>query len=179
MRKQDALGDPRKVGFNALLIEVPSIKSLPTHVEKISLRTAKRLVRAHHYLHRAPPGHRFSLGVFVGPRLIGVLIFGRPVARLEDQGGTLELLRMVLFDSPKNSESRALGLAERWVRKNTSFRRFIAYADTERHEGTIYKAANWAVLGLRPLNRDGWTSRRGRIPDAGGRKMKFERRLRA
>ncbi len=113
--------------------------------------------------------------------MMGVMVFGRPVARLEDQTGTLELTRMVLWPSPKNSESRALSLAEKWLRTNapSGIRRLIAYADSERHTGTIYRAANWTET-KRDTRRpgDGWTSRKDRIRDAGGPKIKFERVLR-
>ena len=152
------------------------IQQLPTHVKKISWKTARRMIEANHYLKYAPCGCKFALGIYVETELIGTMIFGRPTARLEDQKSTLELTRMFLFDSPKNSESKSLGLAERWIKKNRLETRLISYADTAQgHTGTIYKAANWVQVGITKSGswvRDGRPNRRGII---GGEKFKFER----
>ncbi len=107
-------------------------------VEPIPYRYARNFVTRYHYLHYAPPGAKVCLGVWYADRLVGVLLFGRPVARLEDQKYTLELTRMVLLDEcPMNSESRVLALAARWVRRHLpGVRRLIAYADPARgHRG--------------------------------------------
>ncbi len=155
----------------------PEINNIPTHVKPVSWRTARRIVETNHYLGYAPPRHKFSLGIYVDDELVGVMIFGRPIARMEQQEGTLELTRMVLFDSPKNSESRSLGLAERWIKSNRLERRLIAYSDTAQgHYGTIYRAANWKLI--KDVQVGNWMregrNRRGVI---GGNKLKFERLL--
>ncbi|MGB9848914.1 MAG: hypothetical protein ACPLSY_03700 [Moorellaceae bacterium] len=96
------------------------------------------------YLGYTPPGARAHLGVWYGDHLVGVLVFGRPSARLEDQEHTLDLTRMILLDEcPRNSKSRALTLVAKWVRRNMpGIRRLIAYADPSRgHRGTVYLAA--------------------------------------
>ena len=95
----------------------------------------------------APCGCKFCLGIYADSELVGVMIFGHPIARMEEQDNTLELTRMFLFDSPKNSESKALSLAEKWIKRNRTERRLIAYSDTaEGHTGTIYRAANWKMI---------------------------------
>ncbi len=156
-----------------------SFDALPDRVEKIPFRVARRFVTAHHYLSYAPPGCKFSLGVFSGRHLIGVMIFGRPVSRYEDDGSTLELTRMVLLDSPKNSESRSLSLAEKWIKRHTIYRRLIAYSDVSQgHNGTIYRAANWRCLGFAPGGGLPWNlTRHNRRGSIGGKKLKFERIL--
>lgn len=148
---------------------------LPSHVSPISYRTARRIVQAHHYLGYAPPGCKVCLGVYTENELIGVMIFGRPVARKEDQDNTLELTRMFLFDSPKNSESRALSLAEKWIQQNRNEKRLIAYCDTAQgHTGAIYKAANWMLVSK---GRKGMNYRNGRRVIVSLPKLKFERIL--
>jgi len=148
---------------------------LPTHVAPIPYRTARRIIAAHHYLQYAPPGCKLSLAVYADTELIGVMIFGRPVARKEDQLNTLELTRMFLYDSPKNSESRALSLAEKWIREHRVERRLIAYSDTAQgHTGTIYKAANWKLVSK---GRKGMNYRKGRRVVVSLPKLKFERML--
>ena len=152
------------------------IHTLPTHVKKISWKTARRMIENNHYLGYAPPGCKFSLGIYCGTELIGAMIFGRPIARLEDQEFTLELTRMFLFDSPKNSESKSLGLAERWIKKHRSETRIISYADmSQGHTGTIYKAANWAQVAI--VKSSSWSNRQNRRGKIGGDKIKFERIL--
>jgi hypothetical protein len=151
------------------------INKLPTHVQKISFKVACIIIKQNHYLGYAPCGCKFCLGVYVDSELIGVMIWGRPIARMEEQNNTLELTRMFLFDSPKNSESRTLSLAERWIKQNRPERRLIAYSDTAAgHLGTIYRAANWKLVKEVPIGdwRSGGRKRRGII---GGKKLKFER----
>ncbi|MDD3813303.1 MAG: hypothetical protein PHZ02_01545 [Desulfocapsaceae bacterium] len=155
-------------------LQTISITILPTHVLPVSWKIARRIITANHYLGYAPAMHKFSLGIFCGCELAGVMIFCHPVARLEDQENTLELSRMFLFDSPKNSESRALSLAEKWIRANRKEKRIIAYADSGIHSGTIYKAANWTYLGIQRLYS--WSkSRPNRRGTIGNKKLKFER----
>lgn len=158
------------------MFDTPTFDALPTHVRQIPFTVARRIIEQNHYLRYAPCGCKFCLGVFCDTDLMGVLIWGRPIARLEDQSNTLELARMFLFDSPKNSESRTLGLSERWIRHNRREQRLIAYTDIEQgHTGTIYRAANWQEIKRVPAGT--WTrknrpNRRGMI---GGDKIKFER----
>ncbi|WP_051275799.1 XF1762 family protein [Desulfovirgula thermocuniculi] len=152
----------------------PSAKHL--EMRPVPYRIAQAFVERHHYLGYAPPGARACLGVWYGDRLVGVLVFGRPSARLEDQRHTLELTRMVLLDEcPRNSESRALALAVKWVRRNMpGIRRLIAYADPGRgHQGTVYRAAGWRLVGRTAGGR--WTrTGRSRRDAAAGPKLKFE-----
>lgn len=117
------------------------------------------------------------LGVFVESEIIGVLIFGRPIARQEDQIHTLELTRMFLFDSPKNSESKALSLVEKYIKKHMpDICRLIAYSDTQHgHTGTIYKAANWTFE--KKMVAKSWGNRPKRKGKIGGDKLKFQRIL--
>ncbi len=101
------------------------IDKLPTHARKIPYKVARMIIKQNHYLGYAPCGCKFCLGIYVDSELIGVMIWGHPIARMEEQDNTLELTRMFLFDSPKNSESKALSLAEKWIKLNRTERRGI------------------------------------------------------
>ncbi|MBC7106845.1 MAG: hypothetical protein H5T97_13010 [Firmicutes bacterium] len=154
----------------------PDARSL--EVRPVPFRIARAFVERFHYLGYAPWGARISLGVWHGDRLVGVMLFGRPSARLEDQRGTLELTRMVLLDEcPRNSESRALGLAARWIRRRMpEIRRLISYADPARgHKGTVYLAAGWRFVGRTSGGRWSCPSRPGRRDASPGPKLKFEK----
>jgi len=94
--------------------------------------------------------------VFVGQRLLGALTFGcGPVNayRLVDGANAddcVTLTRLWLSDDlPKNSESRVIGVALRALRRHTSVRFVVAYADpAQGHVGTVYKASGWSYTGL-------------------------------
>ena len=62
----------------------------------------------------------------------------------------LTLTRLWLSDElPGNSESMVLGRVARELRRHTSVRFLLSYADPSRgHVGTIYQAANWLYTGL-------------------------------
>jgi hypothetical protein len=107
-------------------------------------------VKQHHYSKACPPGmHWFS--AWHGAELVGVMLFRKP--SLPKTGAAyecdLELSRVVLLDKAgKNSESRFIGWALRWLKKHTDKRAVISFADPRfGHVGTIYKASNWQYLG--------------------------------
>jgi hypothetical protein len=160
------------------LLDPPKFDSLPDSVRPISDAIARSFVITHHYLHRGATCPVLNLGVCIGHQIMGVLIFSNPVARMEDQVHTFELRRMCLLDSPKNSESRALAMAEKYIRLNfPQITRLISYADTDKHEGKIYLAANWKVVENYHYGgrRDGWGSCRKSFIDCGGVKVKYEK----
>ena len=61
----------------------------------------------------------------------------------------IEIRRMACIDSlPKNSESWLLGKTIWWLKKHTKVDRVISYSDQSvGHKGTIYKAANFRLIG--------------------------------
>ena len=70
------------------------------------------MVNLVHRHHSAPVGHKFSFGVFAGSDLVGVAICGRPVARMLDDGKTLEVTRTATVGY-KNSISKVLAAARK------------------------------------------------------------------
>ena len=70
----------------------------------ISLKQANEFVSNHHRHNKPVAGHKFSIGLFDDDKLIGVAICGRPVARMADDGLTLEILR-VCTDGTRNANS--------------------------------------------------------------------------
>jgi hypothetical protein len=110
----------------------------------------REFVRAHHYSKACPPGkHWFS--AWHADQLVGVMLFRKPSLPKTGlaYGVDLELSRLVLLDAAgKNSESRFIGFALRWLTKNTQHAAVISFADPRAgHEGTIYRAANFEFLG--------------------------------
>lgn len=61
----------------------------------VTLAEANEFVRLHHRHHREVVGHKFSIGCADDfGEIVGVAIIGRPVARLLDNGWTLEVTRV-------------------------------------------------------------------------------------
>jgi hypothetical protein len=125
-------------------------------VSTIPTLAAKEILEHHHYLHSLPGGTMLCFGVFCGQRLMGALTLGAgPTlayslvegAKPED---CLTLTRLWLSDElPPNSESRVIGIVLRALKKNTTLKFLISYADpSQGHLGTIYQATGWLYNGL-------------------------------
>jgi len=88
--------------------------------------------------------------------LIGAMIYGKiAMANVwkkyaEKESDLIELRRLCCIDdTPKNTESFFIGNTLRWLKKNTSIKTVISYADTTyNHSGIIYKASNFKNVGL-------------------------------
>ena len=125
-------------------------------IKPISPTVAKTLVVQHHYQHSYPGGTKLSFGVFLGSQLKGAITLGIGsylAHSLVDQAtldDCLTLTRMWLSDSlPHNSESKALSLVLRSLRRYTGMKFIITYADPLiGHVGTVYQATGWLYTGL-------------------------------
>lgn len=82
-------------------------------VEPISLRQANAYVTQHHRHHKAARGHKFSVSVVdEAGNIRGVGIAGRPVSRVLDKRGYLEVVR-VCTDGTRNACSMLYGSLRR------------------------------------------------------------------
>lgn len=116
----------------------------------IDFSAAAAFVAEHHRHHTPPVGHKFSLGAVElgghGGRLCGVAIVGRPVARMRDDGLTLEVTRLCT-DGTKDACSFLYGAAAR-AAFALGYRRIGTYI-LKSEPGTSLKAAGWKLLGER------------------------------
>ena len=105
-----------------------------------------------------------------------VAIWTSPVARMLNDGQTLELRRFAIApDAPKNTGSRVLGVMRRLIgREMAHIRRLVSYQDTSVHEGTIYKSAGWTPAGSRRAGEWSCRSRPRRPTQANARKVRWE-----
>lgn len=101
----------------------------------------------------------FSFGLYDGDELIGAMMYGKPAMNNQSQkynkenpDKVLELRRLCCIDdTPKNTESYFIGKTLKWLRKNTDYQTIISYSDLSfGHEGTIYKATNFKLVGVSP-----------------------------
>jgi len=117
----------------------------------------------------------------------GVCIFtGLPVPEIakgafglerHEQQGLFELSRLCIHPTTQQSEynitSWFVSKAIRRLRKETSVRGIISYADSDHHTGTIYRACNFRYCGLSEPKKDfyfadGTKHSRGKIKGAEG-----------
>ncbi len=125
-------------------------------VTPISTGIAKDLLVREHYLHSLPGGTKLAFGVFIGSSLMGALSLGAGPFNAHSLVGyaspddCLTLSRLWITDElPSNSESRVLGLVIRALRRDTSLKFLLTYADpAQGHLGIIYQASNWLYTGL-------------------------------
>lgn len=121
-------------------------------VFRIDMGMADKYSIEHHYLHRTAKNSKIAFGVRSKHDTIlrGIVIWGAPVAKI-NQKVYMELRRMFLEDSlPKNSESRVMSICIRQIKRLfPNVRLLISYSDLSMgHSGTIYKASGWINLGV-------------------------------
>ena len=121
----------------------------------MTLREANAYVEQHHRHHGHVTGHKFSIGLTDGKKIVGVAIVGRPVSRYLDDGWTLEVTRLCT-DGSKNACSMLYAAAWRASRA-MGYKRIVTYIlDTE--SGTSLKVAGWKCVGQAGGLR--WTGKR-------------------
>ncbi|HET8797630.1 MAG TPA: XF1762 family protein [Thermoanaerobaculia bacterium] len=112
----------------------------------VTLRAARAYVNAHHRHLRAPAGAKLAIGVQDGAmRLRGVAILGRPVARLLDNGGTIEVTRLAT-DGCANACSALYGAARR-AAKALGYQRIVTYTLAS-EGGHSLRASGWAPSAI-------------------------------
>jgi len=138
---------------------------LKYELQPITLHEAKDFVNKHHRHNVAPVGHKYSIGLNDGEKLIGVVIVGRPIARLNDDGLTLEVLRVCILEGYKDANSKLYAAAWR-VAKNLGYKRLITYT-LKSEPGTSLRAAGWKIIGETTKRPNGWNtpSRPRTMPD--------------
>lgn len=129
-------------------------------VAPIKAADANRLVQRVHYSGKVVPNSQLHLGVFLGNSLEGVMQFGPCMVKkgliglVEGTGwnGFLELNRMAFSERlPRNSESRAIAVAMRLLRKTYPHLEWVvSFADgTQCGDGTIYRASGFVLTGIK------------------------------
>lgn len=109
----------------------------------IYIREANEFIKQYHR-HSAPvSGGRFSVGAEHEGKIVGVMIAGRPVARLLDNGKTLEVLR-VATDGTKNANSFLYSIGIK-IARLMGYKKVITY-NLSKESGSSLKA-----IGAKPI----------------------------
>lgn len=119
----------------------------------VTMKQACAFVAALHRHNKPPRGHKFSIGLADAEgTLHGVAMAGRPVARLADDGLTLEVNR-TCTDGARNANSMLYGAVWR-AGKAMGYRRCITYTRAD-ESGASLRAAGWRRVRDLPA-RKGW-----------------------
>ncbi len=133
-------------------------------IKPIKASAANALIKKIHYSGKVVSNSILHLGVFLDGRLEGAMQFGSSIDKRKTQKlvtGTLwnefiELNRMAFSDRlPRNSESRALGVATRLIKKNyPQIKWIISFSDgCQCGDGTIYRASGFILTAIKENSR--------------------------
>lgn len=129
-------------------------------IRPISKSDANNVVRQIHYSGKVDPRSQLHFGVFYQGKCHGAMQFGPSIDKSKMIGmvrdthwnGFLELNRMAFADSlPKNSESRALGVVFRLIKKEYPHIKWIvSFSDgTQCGDGAIYRASGFLLTQIK------------------------------
>ena len=167
------------------------------YLDRITKKQAEDLLLTYHYLKDFSKTFKsgYNYGLFkkndfsplnIG-QLLGTVIFtGLPVPEIakgafglerNEQQGLFELSRLCIHPDTQSVEhnitSWFVSRAVRQLRKDTEVKAIISYADSDFHNGTIYRACNFKYAGLTDPKKDfyfadGTKHSRGKVKGAEG-----------
>ena len=129
-------------------------------IKPISAQAANALVKRVHYSGKVVQNSQLHFGVFLNGALEGAMSFGPPINKKGTIGvvrdtkwsGMIELNRMAFSDKlPRNSESRAMAVAFRLMRKHyPQIEWIVSFSDaTQCGDGAIYRASGFVLTDIR------------------------------
>jgi len=113
-------------------------------LQPIAFSEACEFIKRYHSHHQPPQGWKFGIAVNDGLDVVGVVTVGRPVARMLDDGWTLELTRCCT-DGTRNVASMLYGAARR-ATFALGYKRLITYTLKD-ESGASLVAAGWKLIG--------------------------------
>lgn len=139
----------------------PTPESLPqsTALLPIALRHARAFVNEHHRHNVAPQGWLFGVQLVQGDATVGVAIAGRPVARMLQDGRTVEITRLTLIEgAPKNAATRLYGALCR-AAKALGYVRAVTYTLVSELATSVRAAGFTKAADV--AQADAWTEHEG------------------
>jgi len=133
-------------------------------LKPITAKEANELVKKLHYSGKVVQNSNIHIGVFLHGKLEGAMQFGSSLDKrkimglVKDTGWNefIELNRMAFSEAlPRNSESRALGIAMKLLKKFAPHIKWVvSFADaTQCGDGTIYRASGFVLTGIKKNNQ--------------------------
>ena len=129
-------------------------------VKPITAQAANALVKRVHYSGKVVNNSTLHFGAYLNDRLEGAMSFGSPMVKknvlplVKDTAwnGMLELNRMAFSEKlPRNSESRALSVAFRLIKKHYPHIEWVlSFSDgCQCGDGTIYRASGFVLTQIK------------------------------
>lgn len=129
-------------------------------VRPIEKKYADKIIRRIHYSGKTVSNSQLNFGVFLEGKLLGAMQYGPPTRKDliiglvsdTDWNGFFELNRLAFHDDlPRFSESRAISLSFKWMKKNAKHIKWvISFADgCQCGHGTIYQASNFKLTQIK------------------------------
>lgn len=140
-------------------------------LQPITRDEAIRFIEQHHRHSLPPQGWAFGVAVNDGHQVVGVATCGRPVARGNQDGYTLEVTR-VCTDGARNACSMLYGACWRAARA-LGYRRLITYT-LQSEPGASLRASGFRVVG-RVTARSWGCPSRPRVEHPKQPKLRWER----
>lgn len=160
------------------LIDLPTSSKLKNRVQiqKVELKQVRKILENYHYLHRVRTGRQINYAVLIDGVVDGVITYAYPMmsASIENvpSDEVLEFARLYLHSNIPHSASCAIGKSLQRIKKDwmtlfpdaKTVKLIVSWSDTTRHQGTIYKAANFQWLRRSPgaTHGNAATSKRGK-----------------
>ena len=133
-----------------------TIKARHIQFEPCDVSDIRSFVEANHYSRNINGVHiTCCFKATYNGCLVGAMLFGQMATTAwkkfaDEEQKVLELRRLVFLDEAgRNSESRFVGFAIRWIKKNLpTVEVIVSYADPKYgHSGVIYRASNFELIG--------------------------------
>lgn len=116
---------------------------------------ANAFIKAHHRHHGQVAGLLFALACETSDgQLVGVIVVGRPSARLLQDGRTAEVTRSCVLEGHRNVSSMLLGRARR-AAGALCYDRLVTYTQ-QPEQGVTLQATGWTPKNTR--RRGSWTT---------------------
>ena len=159
-------------------------------LKPIDRKTADAIVKLHHYSGKVVNNSQLHIGVFIDGEIHGAMQFGPSMVKRNTIGlvrntawnGFLELNRMAFGPAlPPNSESRAIAVAMRLIRKHAPHVEWVvSFSDaTQCGDGTIYRASGFWLTQIKENNQI-WEAPNGerfaRLSLTDGQSLNIQRR---
>ena len=123
----------------------------------IEISTASMFVQQFHRHSGRVRGSKFAIGLMREDEMVGVAIAGRPLARMLDDGLTIEIRRVCVKEGVKNGSSMLYGRMRR-ICQTMGYKKIITYTLLS-ETGSSLKAVNAKIVGE---TKPGSWSRKGR-----------------
>lgn len=139
----------------------------PVSVDDLELTRERDRQPVNEFLEQRHPlgavaGWKACFGARYQDYLVAVVVIGRPVARMADDGTELSITRYCRRDDrPDNTGSWLIARARDWVELE-GYEALSAHAGVAGNYGHVYEAAGFGCEKVEVADGKGWTNRDGR-----------------